>query len=32
MSLWCVRGVLVLHLVAATYLTYWGLIGWQTWG
>jgi len=31
-SLWCGRGVLALHLVAAAYLAYWGLIGWQTWG
>jgi len=31
-SLWCARSVLVLHLVAAVYFTYWGYIGWQTWG
>lgn len=31
-SLWCARTVLALHLVAAAYLTYWGLIGWKMWG
>ena len=31
-SLWCARTVLTLHLVAAVYFTYWGLIGWKMWG
>lgn len=30
-SLWTVRGVATLDLIAAAYLTYWGWIGWRTW-
>lgn len=29
--LWGARAVLVLHVVGASYLTYWGLIGWKMW-
>ncbi|MGQ0764221.1 MAG: serine hydrolase [Gemmatimonadota bacterium] len=30
-SLWMARTVLVMHMVGALYLTYWGAIGWKTW-
>ena len=31
-SLWTVRGVSVVNVVAAAYLVRWGWIGWKTWG
>jgi CubicO group peptidase (beta-lactamase class C family) len=32
LSLGTARGLLVVHLIAAAYLVYWGPIGWKTWG
>ena len=31
LSLWTVRGVATLNVIAAAYLTFWGWIGWRTW-